>query len=62
MDGSGHYLSAALEQTPSAGVGLMEFRDGTGPVVCTECRQSLFGPGAGAQGEYGTATGARGLV
>ena len=51
-----------LSKPPRAGGGLMESREGAGPVVGAERRQSLLGPGAGAQGEDGTATVARVLL
>ena len=56
MDGSRHYPPAALEQTPSDRVSLMESGDGAGPVVCAERRQCSSWPRTGAQAQHGAAT------
>ena len=56
MDGSGHYPHAALKQTASGGVGVMECGNGVRPVVCADRGESVFGQGTGAQAQLGGLT------
>src|SRR5574341_1588825 len=53
VDPCDHHAPAPVEQTPSAGVGVVESGDGIGAVVCAECGQSVSGPGLGASAQHG---------
>ena len=54
-----HAASAPSEQAPGHRVGLVELRDGAGPLVCPDRGQSLAGQRAQAQGADRTAATAR---
>src|SRR5687767_13953746 len=53
VDRGDHHALAAVEQTPSGGVGLVESGEGVGAVLRGERSRSVLGAGLGAQAQYG---------